>query len=544
VTVTTRTWSKRDQKAIRAQLDRIIASSAFAQSRRRQRFLEYLVGETLAGRGKRLKGYNIAIEVFGRPLSFNPALDPLVRVEAARLRDKLREYYAADGRNDPIRIELPKGVYAPLIDFRRPGSEVPEHKGPAIAVLPFINLSGDPNQDYFSDGLTEDILTELSRARDLRVLTRNTTFQYKGRAVDIPKLGRELGLRYVLVGSVQRTGERLRITAQLIDAETGAHVWADRFDREMANVFLVRDEVVSAIFARIAGGYGVIESTEARSATRKSSHEIKSYDLILQARAALMEYNLGTFRAAKRMLAEAISLDPTNVKARREAAWLALVGWVFRYDEFPLPAHEITGQAVKAVQLDPEDARARMVAACAFFFARQLDMFEREAAQAMALAPNDAEILAILSYMISSAGQWQRGVALAERAMTLNADVAKGWYLASLFKNDYLKGNYARALKLIRQDPDQRAFFTYIDYISIYGQLGRTREALENWRKLLAEDPSWSAEAIESWHRFWNMRDEDVANLMEGVYKSGVLGAEAEAAPMRADAPGALREIS
>ena len=156
-------------------------------------------------------------------------------------------------------------------------------KGPAIAVLPFLNLSGDPKQEYFSDGLTEDIMTELSRARDLRVLARNTTFQYKGKAVDVSKLGRELGVRYVLEGSVRRAGDDLRVTAQLIDAETGAHIWADKFDRKMADVFLVQDEIVGQIVAKIAGGYGVIESTEAKSAARKSPEQIQAYDLVLRA---------------------------------------------------------------------------------------------------------------------------------------------------------------------------------------------------------------------------------------------------------------------
>ena len=157
-------------------------------------------------------------------------------------------------------------------------------KGPAIAVLPFVNLSGDPKQDYFSDGLTEDILTELSRARDLRVLARNTTFQYKGKAVDVGKLGRELKVRYVLEGSVRRAEDQLRVTAQLIDAETGSHIWADRYDREMADVFLVQDEIVNQIVAKIAGSYGAIERNEAKTAARKSPEQIRAYDLVLRAR--------------------------------------------------------------------------------------------------------------------------------------------------------------------------------------------------------------------------------------------------------------------
>jgi adenylate cyclase len=147
-------------------------------------------------------------------------------------------------------------------------------KGPAIVVLPFVNLSGDPNQDYLSDGLTEDILTELSRARDLRVLARNTSFQYKGKAVDVEKLGRDLKVRYVLEGSIRRD-DRLRVTAQLIDTDTGTHIWAESYDREIADNKLVQDEIVNQIVAKIAGGYGVIERSERESATRKRGLEIE-----------------------------------------------------------------------------------------------------------------------------------------------------------------------------------------------------------------------------------------------------------------------------
>jgi TolB-like protein len=283
-------------------------------------------------------------------------------MEAGRLRDRLREYYETDGRDDPIRIELPKGTYTPLIEFHQaatsydspdrpdgthgatqnkssnfakapaplghdqpsPASawstrriivpvfalilvlgaldwltrdlwvpKAPERTAddpaislptvPAIAVLPFNNLSGDPKQDYFSDGLTDDILTELSRARDLRVLARNTSFQYKGKAEDVGKLGRELKVRYVLKGSVRRNDDRLRVTAQLIDTNTGSHIWADRYDREMADVILVQDEIVNQIVAKIAGSYGAIERTEANSAARKSPEQIRAYDLVLRA---------------------------------------------------------------------------------------------------------------------------------------------------------------------------------------------------------------------------------------------------------------------
>ena len=146
----------------------------------------------------------------------------------------------------------------------------------------------------------------------------------------------------------------------------------------------------------------------------------------------------------------------------------------------------------------------------------------------MELAPYDAEILATLACMIADTGQWQRGVTLAEKANALNADAAIGWYHHTMYYDYYLKGDYERALEFRRLHPDQKAIHAYIEYIPVYGQLGRTQEALENWRKLLADVPGASAETFENWYRMWNFRDEDIAKLMDGVYKSGVLGVEAK----------------
>ena len=211
-------WSDSDQNAIRAQLDRIVQSGPFAHSPRRQRFLEYIVNETLAGRGGRLKGYNVGLEVFDRPETFDPAIDPIVRIEAGRVREKLREYYDTDGLNDPVRIDLPKGAYTPQIEFRGTDTPKPDARstfrrkmtasplaaiatvgvlllagfavwnwlGPSaplsekasIAVLPFENIGNEPQWARFADGLTGDIV-DLSRSKDLFVVARNSTEAYK-----------------------------------------------------------------------------------------------------------------------------------------------------------------------------------------------------------------------------------------------------------------------------------------------------------------------------------------------------------------------------
>src|SRR5262245_53657424 len=402
--------------------------------------------------------------------------------------------------------------------------------GPSIAVLPFVNLSGDRNQEYFSDGLTEDLITQLSRAsRDLRVLARNTAFQYKGKAVDVSKLGRELGVRYVLEGSVQRTEDDLRVTAQLIDTQTGAHVWADRFDRKIADIFLVQDEIISQIVGEISGSYGAIERNEANVAARKSPEQIQAYDLVLRARAAVRwDWTSETFGAARQALHQAIALDPTNSQARRELAYLGLVGWIFRVDATPVAPQDIIADATKGVQLDPDDARARMVAAMGYFFAKQLDLFKREADQALALAPYDAELQATLGCMFSSMGDRQRGLALVTKANAINPDAAAGWYHSTIYTADYLNGDYRHALEVTRQNPQSDWFFAHIEYTPIYGQLGMKQEALNLWHKLQAEVPGASADTVANWWRLWNFSDEEVAKLMDGVHKSGVLEAEAK----------------
>ena len=252
-------------------------------------------------------------------------------------------------------------------------------KSAAIAVLPFRNLGGD---DAFSDGLTEDIMTGIARSnRDLPVLARATAFKYKGKDIDVRDLGRELGVRYVLEGSVKRSGDDVRVNANLADAQTGISIWSEQFDRKMTDIdFLVQDKIVGRIVAKIAGGYGVIEATEVKSARRKSPEQVSAYDLFQRAHAVLQwdwtPENFGTARAA---LKEAIAKDPSDPKARREWAWFSVLGWVFGVDYPPVPQKEIVAQAIKAVQLDPADAGAHKVAAFAYFFTKQLDLFEYEA---------------------------------------------------------------------------------------------------------------------------------------------------------------------
>ena len=309
-------------------LDRILASPCFAQSERQQRFLKFIVTETLAGHADRLKGYTIAVEVFDRDASFDPATDAIVRVEAARLRAKLREYYEREGRTDLVRFELPKGTYGIRMAWRSPETTLspqasprwraktfkdtastrlqPIEDRPSLAVLPLVNMSSNPEQEYFADGITDGLITELSRLPGLFVISRHSSFVYKGISKRAAEIGAELGIRYLLEGSVQRAADRVRITVQLIDAASGTYLWAERYDRELKDIFAVQDDVTQRVVS-------VLQVKFAAAEQGRSGHggtvNVEAHDCLLRGLERLWLFTAESSREASVQLARAVELD-------------------------------------------------------------------------------------------------------------------------------------------------------------------------------------------------------------------------------------------
>ncbi len=232
--------------AVRRHLELILSSRSFSHAQRLRAMLRFLVEQTLDGRSATLKETVIGHEVCGRAASFDPKADPIVRVDANRLRSRLQAYYESEGSADSIRIMLPKGTYVPVF---APATEPspPEERYGAIAVLPFVNLSGVPDQEFFSDSLTEMIICRLSRLSGLRVIARGSVFQFKGRTADIRTAGRQLGVDYILDGSVRVVKGDLRITVQMSDAGTGYVLWSDRYERPWENVLDVEEEIAASV---------------------------------------------------------------------------------------------------------------------------------------------------------------------------------------------------------------------------------------------------------------------------------------------------------
>src|SRR4051812_4603057 len=240
-----------------------------------------------------------------------------------QVEGKLALYFKFTGEQQVKNIPKPVRTYQvqPAMRASSKASTLLMPNGPSVAVLPFTNMSGDPKEDYFSDGLTEDIITALSRFKQLFVIARNSTFKYKGRSVDIRDISKDLGVQYVLEGSVRRSGERIRITAQLIEAGSGTHVWAETFDRKMEDVFAVQDEITHYI----AGTLGVqLERALLNSAKRKPTEAMEAYDLVLQATTYYRSLDPQEHATACGLLERAVELDSRYSRAYRELAWLYL----------------------------------------------------------------------------------------------------------------------------------------------------------------------------------------------------------------------------
>jgi adenylate cyclase len=241
--------------AVCQQLARIVGSQQFISSARLCRFLTHIVNRTIRGDLGSLKEFSIAIDVFDRTSNYDPNIDATVRVEARRLRAKLKEYYEGPGRSDPVLIALRPGSYVPI--FRRldtrPSAEreqvgaTIEPRRVSVAVLPFVNMSPEPEQDYFCDGMTEEILNSLTLGSGLNVIARTSAFQFKGASADIREVGRRLGADLVIEGSVRKAGEQLRITARAVQTDSGHHLWSETFRREVKDVFAIQEQIAQSV---------------------------------------------------------------------------------------------------------------------------------------------------------------------------------------------------------------------------------------------------------------------------------------------------------
>lgn len=513
-------WSEDEQRAIRDQLDRIITSDAFAQSQRRQRFLSYIVGEMLAGRGERLKGYTVAIDVFDREESFDSAADPVVRIEASRLRDKLRAYYAREGAHDPVRIDLSKGSYAPLIEFRGavsleqplgndtlPDAETDATRTPpqltsfsarpAIAVLPFVNMSAKRTDDYLSDAITENIITALSRFRDLSVVASHSVFSYKSKGSRLPEIARELGVRFVLEGSVQKSKERVTITAQLIDGSTGAHLWAERFDRSYGDLLAVLDEVTEHIVGRLGSSYcGRVGKAWRGQADAGPPGKLQAYDHFLAGLDNFDDWAPGCMPKAREHFFKAIELDPACGKAYAKIAFShtidAWLGWSEDAAHSLAEAHKY---ATLAITRDDDESWGHWAMGYYSLFAGQHDRAIAGYRRALQLNPNDPDIMNDFGLCLSLSGRSSDAVAAVHKAMQLNPHFPD-WWLAAVGQVYFDARLYKEAIAALERAQTVEMTFNHLYLAASYAAVGDIARAAASIARARALDPNVTLSSI------------------------------------------------
>lgn len=333
---------------IRVELEKVLHGRQFSRSHSLSRFLRFIVDQTLEGRSDELKEYTIGAQVFERGEGFDPRIDSIVRVQAGKLRRRLEQYFHEDGVADPIRIELPLGGYVPV--FHRRKKAPADTAVPTIAVLPFLNLSSDPGFEYFSDGLTEELISQLGRIPGSRVIARTSSFAFKNQSLGLPEIGKKLGASLLLEGSVQRREESIRVTARLAEAAPNRPIWSRRFDGSIADVFTVQDELAAEIARAVRG----TESLRPKPHPR----EVDSYLLVLKAWRLWHSNNPAHLQQAVGYFERAVEADPTNFDAQAGLATALTILAVF----YAVPAKEALERgrraARAAVQHGPDSAEA------------------------------------------------------------------------------------------------------------------------------------------------------------------------------------------
>ncbi len=422
------------------------------------------------------------------------------------------------------RVEMEPGVAALRVRGERvvvpagkaQALELPDK--PSIAVLPFVNMSGDPEQEYFSDGITEDLITDLSKISGLFVIARNSAFLYKGEAANLQQVGRELGVRYVLEGSVRRAGDRVRITAQLVDARTGYHLWAERYDRDLKDIFALQDEVTQKIVAalKVKLTRGEMELLE-----RKYTDNPEAYDCYLRGWDYCLCFTKEANAKAREIYERAIELDPEYALAYVGLAWTHLNEWSFGWTQDPSSLELAFELAKRAVALDDSLPGAYMILGNVYLWKKQHEKAIAEAQKAISLNPNDADSYALLGHILNFAERPEEAIEVTEKAMRLNPHYPV-FYLFNLGHAYRLMGRCAEAMaahkRALARNPDFMP--SHLQLASIYSDLGREDEARAEVAEILRINPDFTLEG--AMQRFPRKDQAVLERLVNSLRKVGL----------------------
>ena len=391
---------------------------------------------------------------------------------------------------------------------------------PSIAVLPFENLSGDPKQEYLSDGISDNIITELSRFQEFFVIARQSSFSYKGKTVKIGQVSEELGVQYVLEGSLQQAGDKVRVTAQLIDATTGRHLWADNYDRKLEDVLAVQDEITRTIAATLEENVDLAERDRARS---KPPQDLKAYEYVNLARAHRVKFTKEDNERSRQLLGKAIELDPNYAEAYVGLTWTNINGFRFGWSDTHSREESLRlalEAAKKGVKLGPFSYTTHWALANVLMQSGKLEQALAKYDQALKLNPNSARLLADMAEPLVYAGRAEESVILIKTAIRLNPR-HPGWYWWNLGWAQYYAEQYEEALASLRRwtNPPNGLRRTLAPVLV---RLERLDEARAVIKKYLEKDPDYTIETFKSTHVRQHKHKEYLERMTEDLRTAGI----------------------
>jgi adenylate cyclase len=451
------------------------------------------------------------------------------RVVHDQVQDKLGFEFDDMGEQAVKNIARPIGVHRIHLTERMLGPIAPivgkteraTSERPSIAVLPFVNMSGDPEQEYFADGISEDIITGLSKLRWFFVIARNSSFIYKGKAIDVKRAARELGVRYVLEGSVRKGGNRVRITAQLIDAATGNHIWADRYDGDLSDIFALQDEITHKVVAAIEPK--LLEAEAVRSQNR-SPEDLGAWDMVMHANSLFWRLNKPDGEAAIAILRRAVTQYPDYGPAHSMLAFILLISGRLAWTSAELEAQVPEAQklAAKAMSLDSSDPWAHLALGFVAYTKRSTDEAVEEFTRALDLNPNFAAAHGYLALALALADRSKEAITHGEQAIRMSPhDPQTGLFNVALAAAHYLQGRFNEAVvfgrKAVQLSPQlSGAYRIYVASLAQAGQIDEAHEALQRLKEL---QPAISIAWIE---RYVPYTASAMAKFIDGMRKAGL----------------------
>ena len=518
-----------DDGEVREQLERILSSPEFLTSRRLVDFLRFVTDRTLAGEARTIKQYTIGLEVYRRDSSFDPKADPLIRIEAGRLRRVLKKYYNSRGAQDPVLIQIPLGTYVPRFTVASAAKIEPEVQveptntalsvalqPPLVAVFPFENL-GDEAHAYLINGIGEELTAELSRCSGVRVLAFSSAVRSLERSKKICENASSMGVDFVLTGTLRKSDDRIRINVQLLDVKSREQLWSERFQEplEPTRLFDIEDRIVRKVLGQIADVFGVIQRTmklrtEARRVSTLSAYEATlrclHYNLTLSAEAYL---------ESRMALEHASQVEPNSAIVWAMLSQIYLDARALGYEEIPDALKSGIHFASRAVSLDPGCQHAQHAKAFASLIERDRSAMITAAERMVAINLNAASMVASAGFWLCLAGEYKRGMELFRKGIELNP-LFPPWLQAAPYFYHMHKGDYEQALHHANEFGLPDFFWSALMQAASLGLLGRVTDARTAYGRLLELKPDFS-DNMRDYVRFYVLDDALEERMIEGL---------------------------